>query len=444
MKKPSNKKSTKVTPKRSETRKAPAKSSPSKPSKSSKPARTKRAAKVAEPAPVQVEAAPIHEPVKAPEPPPAPPPQPLSLEELDIEGAAINGVHLKRCVQYAAKVCPKEDGDIYFTHDDSGRALVSSHDLKRSHTGYLVEDAAMHCDIAVPREEAVAFAKLLDGLSNPVVRIDALGNVVVRHDPAQRPVPFALGCRPITQHWQPPSQAGRVPAAGPLRLSASAKAAAVKWPAAVVHEFESRDGIAWLNVSDAETGTLLARAVIAEDGKELYAADERQTEFPGTRTVVAPAPKGPVEPLPEKPAEKVEQVEPEAVEHGAVTIEANGETVTIEGDATPEAPRVERPAFPEPGDKPIVVEISDELFDELSPEAIESLRLPPGVSAPLFWFNIPNRRTTSALEADTARSVGAACEALGLMCEDHSAGRRHGIECSVWTIGRAAPKGGAK
>lgn len=149
MKKLSNKKSPKVTPKRSETRKAPAKSSPSKPPKSSKPARTQRATKAAEPAPAQVEAAPIHEPVKAPEPPP--PPQPLSLEELDIEGAAINGVHLKRCVQYAAKVCPKEDGDIYFTHDDSGRALVSSHDLKRSHTGYLVEDAAMHCNIAVPQ-----------------------------------------------------------------------------------------------------------------------------------------------------------------------------------------------------------------------------------------------------------------------------------------------------
>lgn len=465
MKKLSNKKSPKVTPKRSETRKAPAKSSPSKPPKSSKPARTQRATKAAEPAPAQVEAAPIHEPVKAPEPPP--PPQPLSLEELDIEGAAINGVHLKRCVQYAAKVCPKEDGDIYFTHDDSGRALVSSHDLKRSHTGYLVEDAAMHCNIAVPREEAVAFAKLLDGLSNPVVRIDALGNAVVRHDPAQRPIPFTLGCRPITQHWQPPSQAGRVPAAGPLRLSASAKAAAVKWPAAVVYEFESRDGIAWLNVSDAETGTLLARAVIAEDGKELYAADERQTEFPGTRTVVAPAPKGPVEPLPEKPAETVERVEPEAVERGAVTIEANGETVTIEGAAplrgaalegalgdlerwaadanasgVVAAETVPAPAFPEPDTKDVVISIPTVVWDELSPDALEKLHLPPGVTSTLSWFTGQTHTETAVLTADSARAVGRVCEELGLVCADVTAGRRYGIECTVWTVGRAAPKGG--
>lgn len=99
--------------------------------------------------------------------------------------------------------------------------------------------------------------------------------------------------------------------------------------------------------------------------------------------------------------------------------------------------------FPEPGEKPVVVEIPDEVFDTLSPEGIESLRLPPGITAPLFWFNLPDRRTSPVLAGAMARAVATACATLGLVCADVSAGRRHGVECSVWTVSLPAQNGGA-
>lgn len=382
-------------------------------------------------------------------------------EEVSIPGEAIAGPHLVKCIRYAGKVTPKEDGEIVFTHDNTGRALISGHDQRRCHTGFLVVGAAMCCDISVPRDDAMEFASAIEGLSGALVRIGADGVAVVHHGIAQPPMRFLLGARPITQKWQPPEQGDRVQSVGPLRIPAAAQSAAVKWPAAVMQSWQSRDGIEWITVTDQETGELLARAVLAQEGRDLYPEDQRQTEIPGSRTAGAPDGASrlpPVTVLP--PVEKQPELfdtAPAAPREGAVTIEAGGEAVTIEADAKPAEPPVEPaqapppfeaqavvPAWPEPGDKPIVVEIPDVLFDELSSEAIDALRLPPGVTAPIFWFNTPDHRASPTLTADSARAVGAECTALGLCCEDVSAGRRHGIEVTVWTVGRAGEKGAAQ
>lgn len=266
----------------------------------------------------------------APEAPAAPKPAPVvlppvdpehALLALDIPGEAIDGCRLAKCIKYAARVTPKEDGVVVFTRDGKGRPLISGHDLKRSHTGYLSSQAAMHAHIQVSRDDAMELAKMLEGLSGPMVRINASGSVVIRHGVGQPPARFELGTAPITQTWRPPSQAGRDPAVGPLRMSASWQSAACKWPKAVVHNFQSADGIEFINVSDEETGELLARAVLAEDGKDIYTEEERQAEIPGSRTAGDRAV--------QKAAEQLKQV---VAENGAtITVKVVESSPVVEG-----------------------------------------------------------------------------------------------------------------
>lgn len=206
------------------------------------------------------------------------------MEESLIPGDPVDGYRLARAIRYAAKVTPKEDGLVVFTHLEGPLPLVSGHDQRRAHTAFFGAKSAFHLHAAVPRDEALALADLLDGLSNPRVRLGADGVAVVRHGTAQPAVRFDLGHRDITQRWLPPTQEGRRPAIGPLRVNASWQAAACRWGSAIARTHQSADGIEWIELSDFETGELLARAVLAEDGKDLYPEDSRQTEIPGSRT----------------------------------------------------------------------------------------------------------------------------------------------------------------
>jgi hypothetical protein len=396
-------------------------------------------------------------------------------------GEAVSGVHLARCVRYVLKVVPKEGGELVFTHDHEGRAIVSGHNQRASHTGYLVAEAAMNCDVSVPRDEAAAFAKLLEGLTNPVVRINVSGCATVHHDPAQPSVRFNLGTRPIITRWRPPAQDDRPQSLGPLRIPAAVQSAAVKWPDAVMQSWQSRDGIEWITVTDAESGELLAKAVIAQEGRDLYPEDERQTEIPGSRTAGRDAEVlksirdlrnslvesgttmrieaggesvtlGGVDPrqvpmFPEAPAPA----------EGDVTIEAGGETVVIPADAplepapvatveATEAAPVEEPpvevdasapAFPEVAQGLVVVEIPEVIWDSLSPEAITELSTPPGGTLPVQWFSGDASTSSASLDLDARERVERVLGSLGLRCAHAEAGRRYGYEVTVWTIGRA-------
>lgn len=478
-----------------------------------------------------------------------------TIEDL-VPGEAIAGVHLARCVRYAAGVTPKEDGDVYFTHDDDDRPVVSGHDLKRSHTGFLPPKAAMLCDIAVDRGTALDFASFIEGLSGPMVRIDEAGTAHVRHGVGQPPVTFELGHRAITQKWRPPSQHGRAQAAGPLRISASAQSKAVRWPEAVVHTFQSADGIEWNDVSDAESGLLLARAVLAEDGRDLYAEDGRQVEIPGARRVFGPAPTG-GEPGPvvrdlkdvarecgellaaqgaevasidgAKPAAPPKPAFPSLDEGGLVELridlkswealpaavrgaineypwvvgrtegsywvlaplnasevaavasalelggmrcsdtmggtafdtwfvapatpapdapaaqaEPEASAPAVEATDAAVAPAEEAEAFPAPGERRVVFEVPDALWQELSPETIVILHQPRAGESRVTWFNREALVVSAATEAEDAAAIGLLLGALGLACVEPRAGvQDQGLEVDVWAVGRRAERQGA-
>jgi len=232
-------------------------------------------------------------PTRAKPAPPPPPPPPASsralltseeaLDAHEIPGDAIDGTRLSRAIRYAGKVAPK-DSDLVFTLEADGQPVVSGHDPRRCHSAFLSLKSAFHLRAAVPRGEALHLADALDGLASPLVRIDADGLVLIRHGVGQPAIRFRIGSREITFAWAPPSQSGRRPAAGALRIQAAWQAAACRWGCAIVHTWQSVDGIEWCTLTDAETGELLARAVLAEDGKDLFPEDDRQTEIPGSRT----------------------------------------------------------------------------------------------------------------------------------------------------------------
>lgn len=220
-------------------------------------------------------------------PPPPPPPvvsdEDSDADEVEVPGEAIDGKRLALAITYALKVTPKE-GELVFTRSGPGLPLVSGHDQRRCHTAFLPKEAAFELESSVPQADARRLAKALLGLVASMVRISATGEVLIRHGLGQPPMRFRLGVRPITQAWEPPSQEGRQPAAGALRISAAWQAAACRWGNAIVHTAQSADGIEWCTITDAEGGELLARAVLAEDGKDLYPEDDRQGEIPGSRT----------------------------------------------------------------------------------------------------------------------------------------------------------------
>lgn len=117
-----------------------------------------------------------------------------------------------------------------------------------------------------------------------LLRLGVSGLVLIRHGVGQPAMQFRIGSRDVVLAWEPPSQVDRRPSAGALRISAAWQAAACRWSCAIVSTWQSADGIEWCTLTDETTGELVARAVLAEDGRDLYAEDDRQTEIPGSRT----------------------------------------------------------------------------------------------------------------------------------------------------------------
>lgn len=191
--------------------------------------------------------------------------------EPDADGREpIPGPVLVQALKYVHAVVPKEDGIVFYTHGADGEPLVSGHDTGASFTFFLAPKAVWELDAAVPRKDSV--------------RVHKDGRAVIRHDTGQPEITFALGNRVITDHWQPPSKGARTQSETPLRMDAARTKKACAVPEAITRSWSSADGIEWIDVSNAETGTTLARAVIAEDGHDLYVTDPRQTEIGGSRT----------------------------------------------------------------------------------------------------------------------------------------------------------------
>ena len=349
---------------------------------------------------------------------PLKPPPPTASSLVVAAAAAVvafSAEALRHALGFVLVACPKEGplALVIFDVDEHGVPLVAAHDRTRCHTAFLPKDATCLALGTVSRASVRKLHRLLGGLDpddNDTVVVHASGRVEVRRV-GQPSLSHTLDFQSFEPgDWRPPPDDAAKPTTAPLMLASEQLQRAVRFPGAVVM-IEQRSS-ARMIVNVERGGELVARAIIAEQGHELYPSDPpAQTTFEFS------------------------------VKRAADDLRAKLQRRDEEELAAPEAPSASEVAmtFPEPGEKPVVVEIPEEVFDELSPEAIESLRLPPGVEAPLFWFNLPDRRTSPVLAASMARAVGEACSTLGLVCADVSAGRRHGVECSVWTVA----KGGA-
>ncbi len=289
----------------------------------------------------------------------------------------------------------------------------------------------------VSHKSVKKLVKLLRGLDrddNDTVTLASTGRVeVLRSD--QSPLPHRLDFKSLEPGlWQPPRDTGARATHAPLVLPSDPLQRAVRYPGAVVRIEQRTSARVVINVE--RDGELVARAVIAEQGQELYPSDPpAQVTFPFGERSSAPRQTS----LPIVPA-SVQR----AADELRAKLQGHREESAEPSQEREVAHDAQTPAFPEPGALPVVVEIPEGLVDELSPEAIESLRLPPGVDAPVFWINAPDRRVSGSLTAPIARAIAAACEALGLACEEANLGRRHGIEVTVWTVGRAGEKGAAQ
>lgn len=347
---------------------------------------------------------------------------------------AFSAEALRLALEFVLIACPKEGpfSVVVFDADEYGVPLVAAHDRMRCHVAFMPKNAWCHARGTVARANIKKLVKLLRGLDrddNDTVTVSSTGRVeVLRSD--QSPLPHRLDFQTLEPGlWQPPRDTEARATHAPLVLPSDQLQRAVRYPDAVIRIEQRTSARVVVNVE--RCGELVARAVIAEQRHELYPSDPpSQTTFLFGEPVRSVA-------LPTVPA---------SVQRAADELRAKLQSRRVEEPVAPIVASVTKkaPPFPEPGERPVVVEIRDELFDELSPEAIDSLRLPPGIESPLFWFNLPDRRTSPVLAAPMARAVGEACAALGFVCADVSAGRRHGVECSVWSVARPTQNGGAR
>lgn len=325
------------------------------------------------------------EPEPAPVPtidtPPTPEAEPPRAEVIVVEKDADGREPIPRptmtaALKYAHAVVPKEDGLVYYTHTADGAPVVSGHDEGASFTYFLPPKAVWELNAAVPRKDSVRFLKLLEGLPpSAMVRVYRDGRAVIRHDTGQPEITFALGDRLIVDAWQPPLKGVRPQAEAPLRMDAGRAQKARKIPDAIARSWQSADGIEWVDVSDAETGATLARAVIAEDGRDLCQEDSRQTEFPGSRTAGTNTTKMrevPAEMQPlrdELAANNDAPTEPTAAE---VTFETDA--VDLDLDAPPVAPTA--PTLPAPPNNTTRLRISGPQWNDLDDEGRARLAEP--------------------------------------------------------------------
>lgn len=357
-------------------------------------------------------------------------------EEREIPGDAIDGYRLALGIRYAAKVTPKEDGLIVFT-SQGPNPLVSGHDQRRAHTAYFSAKSAFHFEGVVPRDEALAFADMLDGLSWPRVRLGLDGTAIIRHGTAQPAARFDLGTRSITQRWRPPTQQNHpTPAVGPLRIHAGWQAQACRWGKAVAHVYQSASGIEWVTLSDIETGELLARAVLAEDGHDLYPEDDRQTEIPGSRTAGRLAPVTLHAPTSRTNTEKMLDAAAAtgASAVGAVTIEVDGQAMVISSDLAARDGSTGA-GFPTPGARPVVIEIPASIFDELTHAEASALRFPS--KQEVFWFVGTEAVTSGSMDAESARAASLLLVAMGLTAKS-TATTRNALEVDLWAVERVS------
>jgi len=169
------------------------------------------------------------------------------------------------------------------------------------------------------------------------------------------------------------------------------------------------------------------RAEVSVEVEAGGAAPKKAAEKP------APAPAPAAAPAAEEPSlvAPAKKAEPEA---SAPAVEATDAAV---------APAEEAEAFPAPGERRVVFEVPDALWQELSPDTLAVLHQ-PREEARVTWFNRDALVVSAATEAADAVAIGCLLDALGLRCVEPRAGvQDQGLEVDVWAVGRRAERQGA-
>jgi hypothetical protein len=338
---------------------------------------------------------------------------------------------LRHALGFVLVACPKEGpfSTVIFDADDNGTPLVAARDAARCHTAFLPMGATCLARGQVARNNVRKLHRLLGGLDpddNDVVVITSSGRVEIRRN-SQPSLHHTLDFESLDPgEWQPPPDFGAMATHAPLVLASDKLQRAVRFPEAIVR-IEQRTS-ARMIVNVERGGEVVARAVLAEAEQRLYPEEEpKQTTFTferaGRASLMGAA---------------LDRIAPPSVAKAARELRER-----LQPRST-EPTRVELAAFPEPGAEGFtVVEIPEALWDELSPETLAELHLPPGVETRIAWFSGGDRAKSSSLTAPVARAVGAELAKLSLRCDVAELGRRHGLEVTVWTVGRAGEKGAA-
>lgn len=200
----------------------------------------------------------------------------------------IPGSRLALALRYACIPTPERDGSVVFDATREGWPFIHGHGMKAAHKAFL----PVKCDCAltlcaVERGIAERLVKLLGSLRGASVRIDATGRCTIKHAAGQPELHYELDPRPFCQDYEPPVDREATASYVPLRIDGSMHARATRWPESVVEMRQTRGGVEWITITAREGGELLAQAVLAEDGHDLYPEDERQTSIPGSRAVKA-------------------------------------------------------------------------------------------------------------------------------------------------------------
>lgn len=196
---------------------------------------------------------------------------------------------LKYVLSFAAKKGPH--AKVYFTFDAYGVPCLVGHDERNAGRFYLgstesLQSGGVHCDLrlALTRKDAITFRKFLGGLGDDArVRIYSNGDVVVR-DGTQPPAPRKLSGESVTFGARMPSAMGRVASgAGTYSIDARKAMQARNVPGTTVTSYAS-EGCEWVFLRSG-TQELIAQAVLAEAGMELYSNDGNQVAIAGTTRV---------------------------------------------------------------------------------------------------------------------------------------------------------------
>lgn len=94
------------------------------------------------------------------------------------------------------------------------------------------------------------------------------------------------------------------------------------------------------------------------------------------------------------------------------------------------------PDFPPPGPLPVVVEVPSEIWDALSPDAIEALHFAD--KAVIDWYTGQESHSSRMMQADHAAIIGEVLSGLGFRAVDVAEVGRFGSQVTRWLVG---PKG---